>query len=61
MIDYRPMIISSLVLNVIVMYDLVAYSGSDNFFKFVTIMIDILVIMIAVFDIFHGLSKRRYK
>ncbi|MBR2248496.1 MAG: hypothetical protein IJ880_16020 [Bacilli bacterium] len=54
MIDYRPMIISSLVLNAIVIKDLIAYSGSDNFFKYTTIIIDIVVIAVAVFDLVHN-------
>lgn len=59
MIDYRPMIISSLVLNAMIIKDLTAYSGSDNFFKFATIIIDIAVIAIAIFDVVHELYSRR--
>ena len=59
MIDYRPMIISSLVLNTMIIKDLTAYSGSDIFFKFATIIIDIVVIAIAIFDVAHGLYSRR--
>lgn len=58
MIDYRPIIISLLVLNVLVINDLVAYSGSANFFKFSTIVIDLFIIALAIFDLVRGISKK---
>ena len=58
MIDYRPVIISLLVLNVLVINDLVAYSGSANFFKFSTIIIDLFIIALAIFDLVRGISKK---
>ena len=60
MIDYRPILISSLVLNAIMVKYLIAYNGSDNFFKFITIIIDIIVIAVAVFDVVHNpFNKKR--
>ena len=60
MIDYRPILISSLVLNAIIIKYLIAYNGSDNFFKFITIIIDIIVIAVAVFDVIHNpFNKKR--
>ena len=60
MIDYRPILISSLVLNAIMVKYLIAYNGSDNFFKFITIIIDIVVIAVAVFDVVHNpFNKKR--
>ena len=60
MIDYRPVIISLLVLNVLVINDLVAYSGSANFFKFSTIIIDLFIIALAIFDLTHNrFNKKR--
>ena len=60
MIDYRPILISSLVLNAIMVKYLIAYNGSDNFFKFITIIIDIIVIAVTVFDVVHNpFNKKR--
>ena len=63
MIDYRPIIVSSLVLNAIVINNLIAYSGSDNFFKFVTIIIDLFVIAVVIFDLVYNLfnKNKRWK
>ena len=60
MIEYRYIMISSLILNTLVIKDLVAYNFSDNFFKYITIGINILIILIVLYDILILSRGKRY-